>query len=67
MGFTSTWIEFLYAPPHDDGVIHSDNVYYADWAKIIFQFGGKGSTMRWWKSDSGDESKHQRRASLFYT
>ena len=51
MGFTSTWIEFFYTPPHDDGVIHSDNVYYADWAKIIFQFGGKGSTMRWWKSD----------------
>jgi hypothetical protein len=51
MGFTSTWIEFFYTPPHDDGVIHSDNVYYADWAKLIFQFGGKGSTMRWWKSD----------------
>jgi hypothetical protein len=51
MGFTSTWIEFFYTPPYDDGVIHSDNVYYADWAKLIFQFDGEGSTMRWWKSD----------------
>jgi hypothetical protein len=51
LGFTSHWIEFFYTPPHDDGVIHSDNVYYADWAKLIFQFGAKGSTMRWWSSD----------------
>ena len=40
---------FLYST-HDDGVIHSDNVYYADY-KDNFQFDGKGSTMRWWKSD----------------
>ena len=52
MGFTSAWIEFFYTPPGDEGVIHSDNVYYADWAKLIFQFGGEGSTMRWWTSDS---------------
>jgi len=51
LGFTSHWIEFFYTPPHDDGVIHSDNVYYADWAKLIFQFGAKGSTMRWWTSN----------------
>ncbi len=52
MGFTSTWIEFFYTPPGEDGVIHSDNVWYADWAKLIFQFGAKGSTMRFWESDT---------------
>jgi hypothetical protein len=50
-GMTSTWIEVFYTPPNENGIIHSDNTEYLDWAKIIFQYGAKGSTMRWWKSD----------------
>lgn len=52
LGYTSHWIEFFYTPPKDSGIIHSDNVYWADWAKLIFQFGAKGSKMRWWSSDN---------------
>lgn len=50
MGMTSRWIEFFYTPPKDDGIIHSDNVHWSEWAKLIFQYGAKGSTMRWWTS-----------------
>jgi hypothetical protein len=50
MGMTSRWIEFFYTPPKDDGIIHSDNVHWSEWAKLIFQYGAEGSTMRWWSS-----------------
>jgi len=48
---TSYWIEVFYTPPKEDGVIHSDNTESKDWAKIVFQYGAKESTMRWWTSD----------------
>lgn len=51
-GYTSHWIEFFYTPPNDSGIIHSDNVFWSDWAKLIFQYGAKGSTMRWWTSNN---------------
>ena len=47
---TSLWIEVFYTPPKEDGIIHSDNTEWEDWAKIVFQYGAKGSTMRWWDS-----------------
>ena len=50
LGMTSYWIEVFYTPPGEDGIIHSDNTQWHDWAKIIFQYGAKGSTMRWWNS-----------------
>jgi hypothetical protein len=50
LGMTSLWIEVFYTPPGEDGIIHSDNTEWEDWAKIIFQYGAKGSTMRWWNS-----------------
>jgi hypothetical protein len=50
LGMTSYWIEVFYTPPGEDGVIHADNTEGEDWAKIIFQYGAKGSTMRWWSS-----------------
>ena len=50
LGMTSFWIEVFYTPPGEDGIIHSDNTEWEDWAKIIFQYGAKGSTMRWWNS-----------------
>jgi hypothetical protein len=50
LGMTSSWIEVFYTPPKEDGIIHSDNTEWEDWAKIIFQYGAKGSTMRWWNS-----------------
>ena len=43
-------MKFFYTPPGEDGIIHSDNTEWEDWAKIIFQYGAKGSTMRWWNS-----------------
>jgi hypothetical protein len=50
-GMTSEWIEVFHTPPNEDGIIHSDNIEYHDWAKIVFQYGANGSTMRWWKSE----------------
>jgi hypothetical protein len=50
LGMTSLWIEVFYTSPGEDGIIHSDNTEWEDWAKIIFQYGAKGSTMRWWNS-----------------
>lgn len=50
LGMTSHWIEVFYTPPGEDGIIHADNTMGEDWAKIIFQYGAKGSTMRWWSS-----------------
>lgn len=52
MDITSNWIEVFYTPPNSSGIIHSDNGMGDDWTKIIYQFGAKGSTMRWWKSDN---------------
>ena len=46
----SDWIEVFYTPPNSSGIIHSDNGFGEDWTKIIYQFGAKGSTMRWWNS-----------------
>lgn len=50
LGMKSTWIEVFCTPPNQSGVIHSDNTTWSDWAKIIFQYGAQGSTMRWWES-----------------
>lgn len=50
LGMTSYWIEVFHTPPGEDGIIHSDNTDWKDWAKIVFQYGAKGSTMRWWNS-----------------
>jgi len=50
LGMTSYWIEVFYTPPGEDGIIHSDNTMWLDWAKIIFQYGAEESTMRWWNS-----------------
>lgn len=50
LGMTSDWIEVFYTPPGEDGIIHTDNTEEEEWAKIIFQYGAKGSTMRWWSS-----------------
>ena len=50
LNMTSDWISLWYTPPGEDGIIHSDNTEGQDWAKIIFQYGAKGSTMRWWSS-----------------
>lgn len=47
---TSSWIEVFCTPPNQDGIIHSDNTSLTEWAKIIFQYGAQGSTMRWWDS-----------------
>tara|TARA_B100000287_G_C20669408_1_gene792856 strand:- start:3551 stop:4156 length:606 start_codon:yes stop_codon:yes gene_type:complete len=47
----SRWMEIFYTPPHQVGIIHSDTTDYADWSKIVFQTGAKGSTMRWWESN----------------
>tara|TARA_Y100001963_G_C6763273_1_gene440730 strand:+ start:183 stop:761 length:579 start_codon:yes stop_codon:yes gene_type:complete len=51
MNIYSRWMEVFYTPPNDVGIIHSDNIKYEDWCKIIFQFNAEGSTMRWWKGD----------------
>lgn len=51
LGLSTNWIEVFYTPPRDKGIIHSDNVYGLDWAKLIFQYGAEGSTMRWWQTD----------------
>lgn len=51
LNMTSYWIEVFCTPPNDVGVIHSDNTEWDDWAKIVFQYGAKGSTMRWWTSE----------------
>ena len=37
MGYSSHWIEFFYTPPHEDGIVHSDNIGDWSWAKIIYQ------------------------------
>jgi hypothetical protein len=50
MGMTSDWIEVFYTPPLSSGVIHTDNGSGDYWTKIIYQFGAKNSTMRWWES-----------------
>jgi len=55
MGYSSHWIEFFYTPPHEDGIVHSDNIGDWSWAKIVYQIGAKGSTMRWWSSDKAFE------------
>lgn len=54
-GMTSRWIEVFYTPPGEDGIIHSDNTNYEDWAKIVFQYGAVGSTMRWWTTNKTKE------------
>jgi hypothetical protein len=48
---TSNWIQVFHTAPNTDSLIHSDNNNYDNWAKIIFQYGAKGSTMRWWTSE----------------
>lgn len=48
LNMTSYWIEVFCTPPKQKGIIHSDNVHWSDWAKIVFQYGAVGSTMRWW-------------------
>lgn len=55
LGMTSYWIEVFHTSPDEDGIIHSDNTAYEDWAKIVFQYGAEGSTMRWWKSNQTQE------------
>ena len=55
MGYSSHWIEFFYTPPHEDGIVHSDNIGDWSWAKIIYKIGAKGSTMSWWSSDKAFE------------
>jgi len=50
LDMTSEWIEVFYTPPGQDGIIHSDTTKYTDYSKIVFQYGAKGSTMRWWDS-----------------
>jgi hypothetical protein len=52
LDMTSYWIEVFCTPPNDVGVIHSDNTEWDDWAKIVFQYGAEGSTMRWWTSEN---------------
>lgn len=52
LGISSYWIEVFYTPPNSSGIIHSDNGMGEDWTKIIYQFGAKGSTMRWWNSSN---------------
>lgn len=48
---TSNWIQVFYTAPKTNSLIHSDNNNYENWSKIVFQYGAKGSTMRWWTSD----------------
>jgi hypothetical protein len=48
---TSNWIQVFHTNSNSDSLIHSDNSNYENWAKIIFQYGAKGSTMRWWTSE----------------
>lgn len=52
LDMSSDWIEVFYTPPNSSGIIHSDNGLGDDWTKIIYQFGAKGSTMRWWTSEN---------------
>ena len=52
LGLGSTWIEVFYTPPKQNGIIHSDNPDKTEWSKLYFQFGAKGSSMRWWDSDN---------------
>jgi len=55
LGLGSTWIEVFYTPPKQNGIIHSDNPDKTEWSKLYFQFGAKGSSMRWWDSDNARE------------
>lgn len=55
LGMTSKWIEVFQTPPKQDGIIHSDNTENLEWAKIVFQYGAIGSTMRWWTSENVKE------------
>ena len=50
LGLSCKWIELFYSPPKSDGIIHCDNTDYTQYTKIYFQFGAKGSTLRWWDS-----------------
>jgi hypothetical protein len=50
LGIMGDWLTLWYTPPRENGVIHADTIDGEDWAKIIFQYGAKGSTMRWWSS-----------------
>ena len=50
LGIMGEWLTLWYTPPRENGVIHADTTDGEDWAKIIFQYGAKGSTMRWWSS-----------------
>ena len=52
LGLGSTWIEVFYTQPKQNGIIHSDNPDKTEWSKLYFQFGAKGSSMRWWDSDN---------------
>ena len=48
--YSPPFLEVFYTPPFDDGRIHTDSSH--EWVKLYFQFGAKGSTLRWWKSDN---------------
>lgn len=48
---TSNWIQVFHTASRTNSLIHSDNDNYEDWSKIVFQYGAKGSTMRWWTSN----------------
>jgi hypothetical protein len=52
LDLTTQWVEAFYTPSHDKSIIHSDTPNWQEWAKIIFQYSAKGSTMRWWTSDT---------------
>ena len=52
LGIGTSWIEVFYTPPKQNGIIHSDNPDKTEWSKLYFQFGAKGSSMRWWDSDN---------------
>lgn len=52
LNMTTNFIEVFCTPPKDRGIIHSDNNIGEDWSKLIFQYGAKGSRMRWWSSDN---------------
>ena len=48
--YSPPFLEVFYTPPFDDGRIHTDSSH--EWVKLYFQFGAKGSTLRWWESDN---------------
>jgi hypothetical protein len=56
---TSRWIQIFHTPSNHSAIIHSDNDTYVEWAKIIFQYGAKGSKLRWWKSSKIEICSHE--------